>query len=35
MSKVISTVHLFGLNIDRRGNIHMSASRAFFEVLRS
>lgn len=35
MSKVISTVHLFSLNVDRRGNIHMSATRSFFEVLRS
>lgn len=35
MSKVISTVHLFSLRVDRRGHIHMSASRNFFEVLRS
>ncbi len=35
MSKVISTVQLFSLRIDRRGNIQMSANRGFFEVLRS
>lgn len=35
MSQVISTVHLFSLNVDRRGNIHMNATRSFFEVMRS
>ena len=35
MSKTISTVHLFSVRVARNGDVHMSASRNFFEVLRS
>lgn len=35
MKTSLSTVQLFSLSVDRRGNIKMSATRHFFETLRS
>ena len=35
MSKVVSTVQLFSLRVDNKGDIRLSCTRAFFETVRS